>query len=519
MSISPINFAQTTQVQLRRGTTSQIAANPPVEAEPFYDTLEQRMGVGGGSQGIIQQWKSQFLEHQVDASGSVPVNMRDKLTEIISVKDFGAVGDGVTDDTDAIQKAVDSLMFVLFPAGRYRISKIELKSDRFLLGYCSELLIGEGSNGLVIDGCENVTIYGISLSGKNSTVTNGITLLGSNSDIKIDNIHFDSISQFSIEVSGKFNRLTIRNCVVKNHGRPGVGVSIGFEIKPTQESFDLMFFGNYADVPSANGGSCAKFQNVSRAVVSNSIFIRGSGGSPSQSQALMIGASGNKCKDLNLTDITIKDDTSAYGPLYLGSGSENISIENIVNIGTSKDFFIGGCSDVAINNLNNFNVISLGTPNLSNVVISGCKIHLIDFYTDKPTNVTGLSFIGNNIENLLRIDSSGSSSSNSFSGNIVGLGDGNEHFIYSDGFSVMNNIFDVVGSASGAFSALVVNGSGHKIGYNTFNINSNRQFGIFANNFTGDVFMNSFYGFTSAYKTESGGSPTFFHNNVNGSIL
>jgi hypothetical protein len=40
-----------------------------------------------------------------------------------SVKDFGAVGDGSTDDTQAVQRAVDSGKGVYFPSGVYRISR------------------------------------------------------------------------------------------------------------------------------------------------------------------------------------------------------------------------------------------------------------------------------------------------------------------------------------------------------------------------------------------------------------
>lgn len=53
----------------------------------------------------------------------------------VSVTDFGAVGDGVTNDTAAIQAAIDSNNAVIFPTGVYLISSnITLKSGARLIG-------------------------------------------------------------------------------------------------------------------------------------------------------------------------------------------------------------------------------------------------------------------------------------------------------------------------------------------------------------------------------------------------
>jgi len=52
-------------------------------------------------------------------TGGVATNVEAKLSEYVSVKDFGAVGDGVTDDTAAIQAAFDSGQSIYIPDGNY----------------------------------------------------------------------------------------------------------------------------------------------------------------------------------------------------------------------------------------------------------------------------------------------------------------------------------------------------------------------------------------------------------------
>lgn len=58
----------------------------------------------------------------VSGSSATSRTLQSKLSDTISVKDFGATGDGVTDDTTAIQSAMNTKRSVFFPTGTYSIS-------------------------------------------------------------------------------------------------------------------------------------------------------------------------------------------------------------------------------------------------------------------------------------------------------------------------------------------------------------------------------------------------------------
>jgi hypothetical protein len=74
--------------------------------------------------------------------GAVLRTVQDKLREGMSVKDFGAIGDGITDDTTAIQKAFDAAKLagggdIYLPKGTYAVS-----------------------SAINITGCNNIIFYG-----------------------------------------------------------------------------------------------------------------------------------------------------------------------------------------------------------------------------------------------------------------------------------------------------------------------------------------------------------------------
>lgn len=68
-------------------------------------------------------------------TGVVATTVQTKLRESVSVKDFGAVGDGETDDTIAIKAALTRGSAIYFPAGTYKVSSdLALVSNTALYG-------------------------------------------------------------------------------------------------------------------------------------------------------------------------------------------------------------------------------------------------------------------------------------------------------------------------------------------------------------------------------------------------
>lgn len=95
--------------------------------------------------------------HVTGSSLANPVQrtLQRKLDETVSVKDFGAVGDGVTDDTGAINQALDELYtrrtipnvrrVLFFPAGTYHIT------DSIVIPTYAKLT-GEGKTSSIVSG-------------------------------------------------------------------------------------------------------------------------------------------------------------------------------------------------------------------------------------------------------------------------------------------------------------------------------------------------------------------------------
>jgi len=118
------------ELKFRRGTTAQTDVFTGAEAEFTYDTQKKAIVTHDGST-IGGFTGGGFLQA---GTGAEPRSVESKLRETVSVKDFGAVGNGIVDDTDAIKAAAEyataNNAFLTGPEGTYLVTDtIQLDSD------------------------------------------------------------------------------------------------------------------------------------------------------------------------------------------------------------------------------------------------------------------------------------------------------------------------------------------------------------------------------------------------------
>lgn len=202
-----------------------------------------------------------------------------------NVRAFGAKGDGITDDTAAIQRAIecaclyrrimgiDRTVPVFFPAGTYMISNLILRNTTYLQGFQeqSRLYAIPGTVGNMISDAGNaqdIIIKQLSISGENEAVTglslgHGTYQFGGGSSLRdvfmrncanygfiisanaawfdtlqVTDCGFTNTTMAKIEGGG--NHFTNCNFSSKQVG-PG-GVAIGFEVDSLRDSFTNLHF-------------------------------------------------------------------------------------------------------------------------------------------------------------------------------------------------------------------------------------------------------------------------------------
>ena len=177
-------------------------------------------------------------------TGAVNRSVESKLRDVVSVKDFGAVGNGVTDDTAAIQAAINAVSpytwqgstrlteqsakpgTVFFPIGTYKITaKIRLAPGLRLLGQGTSTYFNTSLNkgSAILCSIANYATYAIDTSpfGSNGVRNDDILLRGTDSSAGLysfsDGMTFENLFIYGENTCKGLNlagatKLSIINC-------------------------------------------------------------------------------------------------------------------------------------------------------------------------------------------------------------------------------------------------------------------------------------------------------------------
>lgn len=189
-------------------------------------------------------------------TGAVATNVQDRLRNYVSVKDFGAEGDGVTDDTDAFNAALlhcynSGGLTLYVPAGYY------LLTDQIQVG---GPIVGD--EGRIVSSA----FWGDSQYSTNSNLGIGTVLVWDKSTLTTSSTHIIPISSTIDYVA--FSGITFAS---KSSGSEGGGTLVTFRDGDHSDSFPI---GNISNCRIANFAIGLNFEALSGIDVYN-VWFRG----------------------------------------------------------------------------------------------------------------------------------------------------------------------------------------------------------------------------------------------------
>jgi len=171
----------------RSGSPAQVY----VDAVNFSILVQDRQGttVFSVPEGTGISPNASGVVYDPAGTGAVATTVQRKLRERVSVLDFGAVGDGVTDDTAAIQAAAAALQdnqTLLFPNGTYLVSSTGATNED---AYGKKVMYLSGKQDIQISG-ETSTIKCVN---HNIATNGGLMFLWveSSQRVKVNGLRFD----------------------------------------------------------------------------------------------------------------------------------------------------------------------------------------------------------------------------------------------------------------------------------------------------------------------------------------
>lgn len=198
-------------------------------------------------------------------SGAIASDVQTELRQRFSVTQFGATGDGVTDDTAAIAAAIAAASngaTILFPAGTYLVSEDGSNGAAIHLSSLSNVhLVGDGENTTIIKladsgdahvvnitGCTNCSISGMTIDGNRANQTAGVHgLRVDGTRIRVSDLYVLNAKSYGIgiaQTSGIYDA-KFENITVEGSGLDGIDFK-----NPNDDNYGVSMNNIFIDSPN-----------------------------------------------------------------------------------------------------------------------------------------------------------------------------------------------------------------------------------------------------------------------------
>lgn len=315
-------------------------------------------------------------------TGAATRSLTDKAREAVSVKDFGAVGDGVTDDTAAITAALAAHDAVFVPEGSYVVtSAVVLSSDKTLIGAGSAAILKGNSTAtdiLHIEGEKN-TVSTLGFEGGNRAILFTAAASGSTA-CRLNTVSDVTMTtpQTGIEIDGGADVLkpadwnTITGVKINGPAVNGIHLSrTGAGRQPQSNRFAQIDINSDAVATSGHGiyVQSGRYLNSFTDVVMTI--------DPAATACIRIGAEAYKTALMNITT----ESSSLTPNIQLDSGSDETAIVNLHS----------GSDGAAIldNSGGNYIAVNAGSPDttrLRRTRVTDLRVERANYVLETVTN-------------------------------------------------------------------------------------------------------------------------------------
>lgn len=325
----------------RNGSPSKVYVN----AENFSITVKTSVGQLVWSS-IVQNslaasTGSSLIGFIAAGTGAVARTAQDKMREFVSVKDFGAVGDGVTDDGPAVQLAIDEMASrgrgtIVFPAGYsyFMNTQVNVYDNLTVVGYGARIIAGRGYAHIdaplfknfaaakmseppgTVTATSNVAFYGLEFDGQDT---------GGLAGVPNANMHGIFICMGNrTDVNSGVNGFTVQDCYLHDLDGAGILTYSGQNINISDNRF-VNFFPN----AGLSIGSGLQLTDVDGFVVDANVFDHA--GANWSWHGMTVLDFNNRSKNGTVSNNVVRNMNNGDGISCEGNTSDNL--ENVTFVG------------------------------------------------------------------------------------------------------------------------------------------------------------------------------------------